>query len=514
MAGTPDLVDAYSELCAARPGYAKAEAYFDGDVDEIFASDKVAKMLAKSNLDELDEINFARIPVTAVTDRLHITAITTGDDDADTEISGLIKRNQLDEELPALHTRACSQGDAYLMVWPETDEQGGTLGVNMFVNSAATVRVIYDDENPLRKKLAIKSWTVGAGKAKEIRADLWYPYLSDTEPARIERWIWSDRRATDKQNKWEPYTDDGQDAILPNPYGVIPFFHYRTERPYGRPEHYAAYGAQSLINKLVVSHAATVDFQSLPQRYGLIDPAVDQSGVQGADFDPDFPEDAEADPQGPLNPSQLRNDPGELWMLQGLKGVGQFSAADPQVYLQPFDRYVKAMAQVTSTPFQEFDSTGDAISGEARREARAGLTTRVQARQRSYGATHADAFEFALHLLGYDDLTVTVRWQPADYRDDAEGWATVQAKIDAGVPRERALIEAGCPPELVEAWQAVLDDDAELQRRVNLLTSLGNAVQALGAGVQLGAITADQVSTLLDGILNATANLGDSEVNR
>jgi hypothetical protein len=510
--GTADLIDAYAELCAARPGYAKAEAYFDGDVDEIFASDAVARLLAKSNLDELDEINFARIPVTAVTDRLHITAITAGDDDADAEIADLIKRNQLDEELPGLHTRACSQGDAYLMVWPAIDTDGDILGVDMLVNSAATVRVIYDEENPLRKKLVIKSWCIGSGKDQQIRADLWYPAPPGETAGRIERWVWAGKH-NKKNNKWTPYTEDGQDAVLPNPYGVLPFFHYRTERPYGRPEHYAAYGAQSLINKTVVSHASTIDFQSLPQRYGLIDPQVDQSGMQ-SDFDPDNPEDLAGDPESPLNPSQLRNDPGEMWMLQGLKGVGQFEAANPDTYLKPFDRYVKAMAQVTSTPFQEFDSTGDAISGEARREARAPLTARVQSRQRSFGATHADAFEFALHLLGYDDATVTVRWQPADYRDDTEGWTTVDAKIKAGVPRERALIEAGCPPEMVEGWLATLDDDAELQRRVDLLTSIGTAVQALGAGVQLGAIDQAQVTALLDQVLGAAATLGDSEANR
>lgn len=512
MAGTQDLIDVYTELCDARPAYAKAEAYFDGDVDEIFASDKVARLLAKSNLNELDKVNFARIPVTAVTDRLHITAITTGDDDLDEETSALVKRNQLDEELPGLHTRACSQGDAYLMVWPDTDDQGNILGINMFVNSASTVRVIYDDENPLRKKLAIKSWSVGTGKEQQIRADLWYPAPPGETEGRIERWVWT-AKSTGKKDKWEPYTDDGQNWTLPNPYGEIPFFHYRTGRPYGRPEHYAAYGPQSAINKIVLGHLSTVDFQSLPQRYGLIDPAVDQSGMQ-SDFDPDNPEDLEGDPESPLNPSQLRNDPGELWMLQGLKGVGQFEAANPDVYLKPFDRYVKAMAQVTSTPFQEFDSTGDAISGEARREARAALTARVQARQRSFGATHADAFEFALRLLGYDDATVTVRWQPADYRDDTEGWATVDAKVKAGVPRARSLIEAGCPPELVEGWMSALDDDAELQRRVDLLASLGAAVQALGAGVQLGALTEQQVNRLIDQVLGAAATLGDSEANR
>lgn len=494
MAGTPDLINAYAELCAARPGYAKAEAYFDGDVDEIFASDKVARMLAKSNLDELDEVNFARIPVTAVTNRLHINAITTGNDDADAEIADLIKRNQLDEELPGLRVRACSMGDAYLMVWPELDEQGDVAGVDMFVNGPATVRVIYDSENPLKKAFAIKSWNTGTAKKPVIRADLYYP-------DRIERWIW-DGKHTQKNDKWEHYTDDEQDWTLDNPYGEVPFFHYRTARPYGRPEHYAAYGPQAIINKLVVSHAATVDYQSLPQRYGLIDPTLDQSGAQ-ADFDPDSPEDAAGDPESPLNPSQLRNDPGEMWLLQGLKGVGQFEAANPDIYMRPFDRYIKAMAQVTDTPMHIFDSTGDRISGESRREANAPLIAKVQARQRSFGATDEDAFEFALRLLGYDDITVKVSWAPAEQVNDAEGWVTIKAKIDAGVPRERALVEGGYPPEIVQGWLANLDDDAELQRRVELLATLGDAIQKLGSGVALGAVTQEQVATILDGVLAA-----------
>lgn len=499
MAGTADLINAYAELCAARPGYAKAEAYFDGDVDEVFASDKVAKMLAKSNLDELDEVNFARIPVTAVTNRLHVTAITTGDAHADADIADLIKRNELDEELPGLHVRACSLGDAYLMVWPELDDQGEIVGVDMFVNGPGTVRVIYDAEHPLKKAYAIKSWNMGTVKKPVIRADLYYP-------DRIERWVW-DGKHNQKNDKWAPYTGDGQDWELDNPYGQVPFFHYRTGRPYGRPEHYAAYGAQAIINKLIVSHAATVDYQSLPQRYGLIDPTLDQSGQQ-SDFDPDNPEDLDGDPESPHNESQLRNDPGEFWQLHGYRSVGQFDAANPDIYMRPFDRYIKAMAQVTDTPMHIFDSTGDRISGESRREANAPLIAKAQARQRSFGATHEDSFEFALRLLGYDDLTVSVAWMPAEQVNDAEGWTTIKAKIDAGVPRERALIEAGYAPEIVTAWLANLDDDAELQRRVELLSTLGDAIQKLGSGIALGAVNEQQVAALLDGVLAATERTG------
>lgn len=505
MAGTVDLVAAYAELCAARPKYAKAEAFYDGDVDELFASDKVAKMLAKSHLNELEEVNFARIPVDAVANKLRIAAVTTDTPTADEDLAELIRRNQLKLEAPALHTRACSQGDAYLMVWPETDDDGTITGVNMFVNSAAIVRVIYDEENPLLARYVIKTWTVGAGKDQVTRADLYYR-------DRIERWLWAGKHS-DKQDKWEPWSGDGQDAVLDNPYGELPFFHFRTARPYGRPEHYAAYGPQSIINKIVVSHAATIDFQSLPQRYGLIDPAVDQSGAQ-SDFDPDRPEDVEADPESPNHMSQLRSDPGEFWQLQGYRQVGQFDAANPAVYMGPFDRYIKAMAQVTDTPFTAFDSTGDAISGESRREANAPMIAKVEARQESFGSSWIPAYTFALRLLGHEDVVVDVRWQPAEQVSDLDGWAIVKAKVEAGVPRERALVEAGYPPEQVAGWLQALDDDAELGRRAALLLQIGNAVQALGTGVQLGSVTSDQVGVLLDTMLGAAANLGTAEANQ
>lgn len=507
MAGTNDLIEAYHELCAARPAYTKATSYYEGDVDEIYASVAVERMLAKSNLEELDEINFARIPVDAVTNRLHIASVTTGNAAADADIAELTERNELDEEGPALQVRACSLGDAYLMVWPEYDQTGGLLGVNMYANSPTTARVIYDEEHPLRKKLAIKSWTVGSGKDRVVRADLYYPDPPPSDPnpeaspARIERWLWSE-----KEKDWEPWRGDGQDAVLPNPWGEVPFFHFRTARPYGRPDHYAAYGAQSLINKIVMAHAATVDYQSLPQRYGLIDPALDQSGQQN-DFDPDFPEDEEANPESPYNRSQLRSDPGEFWQLQGYRDVGQFTAADPEVFLKPLDRYIKAMSQITGTPFTLFDSTGVAISGKSHYEAKGELTVKVEARQRSFGATWAAAWEFALRILGHDDVPVTVHWKPADQISTLDGWATIEAKIRNGVPREQALAEAGYPPEVVHGWLSGLDDDAELQRRVDLLASLGTAVQALGTGVQLGAITEQQVTTLLNGVLGATVAL-------
>lgn len=499
MSGTPDLLYGFQELLDARPAYVKAEAFYAGEYEEVYASQKVARMLAKSGLNELDRFNFAKLPVNAVVNRLRIRDISTEDEEANADIADLVKRNQLDQELLGLHRKVSICGDTYMMVWPAQDKDGHVIGVDMFHNSPLTVRVIYDDENPLIKAFAIKSWTTGSGKEQVTRANLYYA-------DRIERWVYKGRWSA-KRDQWTQFEEDDQPWQLANPWGEVPVFHYRTQRPYGLPEHEDAYGPQGAITKIVVSHLATVDFQSVPQRYGLIDPTADPSGLQ-SDFDPDHPEDEDADPEDPMNTSQLRNDPGEVWTLKGFTEVGQFEAAQPDVFLKPFDRYVKAMAQLTETPMSIFDSTGDAISGESRREANAPLRAKTKDRQSSYAATHADAFEFALRILGHDDVTVTITWEPVEVVTDAEGWQTVNSKIEAGVPREPALVEAGYAPDTVRAWMSDLDDDVELGRRVDLLERIGAAVQSLGAGVQLQAIAPEQVARLIDRVISAAGDLG------
>jgi hypothetical protein len=66
------------------------------------------------------------------------------------------------------------------------------------------------------------------------------------------------------------------------------------------------------------------------------------------------------------------------------------------------------------------------------------------------------------------------------------------------VPRRQALIEAGYRAEQVDAWLAGVDD-AELQRRVDILASLADSAQKLGSAATLGVLTNDQARALLSG---------------
>ncbi|MFC8077517.1 hypothetical protein ACFUN8_18520 [Streptomyces sp. NPDC057307] len=431
-----DLNFAYEALVQARPGYKLAEDFYNGIVKEVYSSPQVAALLEKFGLSDLPPFNLSHIPVDVVADKLRISQVTSDEVGVDPLLDELSKSNELKEELPSLLRDACKYGDAYMMVWPQTDEDEAITGVTMRAQSPLTTRVFYSAKDPLIKAFAIQSWQEGPKGAAVIRADLHYAdrIVRYSQPVKTT--------AGSKAAKWTPFTADGQPAELTNPFGEVPFFHYRTGRTYGIPEHINAYGPQSAINKLITSHLATVDFQSFPQRYALLDPKADQSGSERGPLDDDDTEDGPG--AGSASQSQLAASPAAVWQLRGMSSVGEFSAADASNFLEPIDRYTKLMAQATGVPMHAFDSTGDAISGTSRREADEPLYARVEALQEMFGATHERAMEFALSVLDVE-AEVSVHWAPIRKPRDLslEDWAVIEKKHQLGFSMEYLLTEAG-----------------------------------------------------------------------
>jgi len=432
-----DLMLALTELRDARPAYEKAERYYEGEAPEKFSSPKVQKLLNGTRGDFAP--NLAARPVDAVLDRLEIAAIVCEPDEHTAALRDRVwDPNELDIEMPQVLENALQYGDCYLFVWDGDDTDDGQPTVDVFYNSPLTMRIIYDPENPRRKKLAIKSWCEGLGAKERVRVNLYYP-------DHFEKWITKEGAKGDKEADFEPYVDDDTDerGWIGNPHGEIPVFHFRTRRPYGRPEHKRAYGPQDAVTKLVVNQMATSDFAAFPQRAGLLDPTA------SSDDDIDWGNDDETDPGD--RESQLVAHPGSLWTLRGYKELMEFSAADPDAFIKPIGLHTRFMAATTTTPFRWFDPSGDVPSGESIRADDAPLVKKISARQRSFGSTSCDAFEFALRIL---DITakVMVQWAPAQTTGDLEFWQAVLAKQDAGVPVRQSLLEAGYTDKQVDAW--------------------------------------------------------------
>jgi hypothetical protein len=444
--GLDNLHSDYFELINARPDYERAETFYDGEIEEAYSSPKVARLLARFGLNDFPSFNLAHIAVDAITDSLHLNSVTTEDNTLDNVLDDLRDANDLDEEFPILMQTAGKLGDAYLFVWPNTDESGNAIGVRMEPQDPRVARVFYSDENPTVMERAIQSWETGAKESLIVRVNLYYP-------DHIERWYHKGKvPKSAKQAKWLPFDEDGSPASIVNPFGQVPYFHYRTARPYGVPLHKNAYGPQLAINKLVRSHLATVDYQSFPQRYALVDPQADFSGSQAGDFGADHPEDGYS-PEGPAE-SQLDASPSAVWHMDGYKEVGQFDPANPEHFLKPLDRYIKIMAQATQIPFQAFDSTGDAISGESRRVANEPLYNRVESLQRSFGSTHRRAYQFALDILGEDAPDISINWKPVRNINDLNGIQMLILKQQLGVPRDVLLAEAGYNSADIDLWLA------------------------------------------------------------
>ncbi|MFE9391699.1 phage portal protein [Streptomyces sp. NPDC006784] len=499
--GSPDLMHGIAELEAARAPYVEAENMYRGTVEEVFASARLQRALEQSGINF--RLNFAKTPVNAVVDRLEIASIT-GTDDAHTRlISQVWKDNELDLEAPDLHRKACYFGDAYLIEVPVEDDNGQVIGVEMHYNSPLTVRAIYSQENPRVVDYYIKHWTERTSLGQIQRAELYYD-------DRTERWTTKPGAKGEQAADWVHWTaapeddepEDEDSWTIPNPHGQM-VFHFRTERPFGVPEHFDAYGPQNAINKLAISQMSTIDFQIAPQRYAITDSATtDTSDVEPGDFDDFPPDDATDGPTDTGDDSSLKAGPGEVWLLRGYKAVGQLDPAKPEVFLNPLTFEVRAMSQITTTPLYLFDTEGgQEISGESRRQKDAAFVKKIRNRQMSFGATWRAVFTFALKLLGYPDATVDVRWAPAATVEDKTGWETTGLKVENGVPRRQALLEAGYREEQVDDWLTGVDE-AELERRVTILATLADSAQKLGSAAALGVVTTGQVQGLLAGALS------------
>ena len=484
-----DLEEALCELNEAMPAYMKAEAYYEGTVREKFVSKAVQALLTGSDTDF--NVNLAGRVVDAVQDRMEIAAVTAepiddGEEDEeepeveepdnatdgatgfgeegveepdedeeemseeekllDEAISKIWRDNEMDIEAPEIHQKMLTYGDAYLFVGLSDDDDESEDRVDLFFNSPLNVRVLYEEENPRKKRLAIKKWKVGPKNNERIRLNLYYGDVT-------YKFI-SKGGKDGAAGNFEVYTDDSTDEMgsLVNETGEIPFFHFRTARPYGRPEHKKAYGPQDALTKLITNMMSTSDFAAFPQRWALQE--------QGTSTDDDLDWDAgDSDSMDEKNPSELQSQlisgPGRIWPLRNMKAVGQFNSADVEQFLKPINTFTGLMAAVTATPVSYFlvslGATATPASGESQRKGESPFLSKVNARQLSAEATWQDSLGYGLHLLDLD-AEVRVRWAPTSVVSGEAGWKAVQEQQKAGVPVRQTLLEAGYTEAEVSSW--------------------------------------------------------------
>lgn len=492
-----DLTLAVKEINNARPAYETWRDYYRGDKHEVFASAKLKALLGQSA--EEYKVNLAKKPVNAVLNGLKVNAVMVPGLDSDgneapdegmTEmlVDQVWVPNQMDMYIPDWLREIGYQGDSYLIVW-DGEEEGSC---EIHICKALHGRMFYDTENPRKKLFFAMMWL--EGDPKRTRLNLYYR-------DRIERY-YANTKNPKTDNDFKQYTEDGDQWPQPNPYGEIPVFHGRSEHPYGMPDHYDAFGPQNAITKLLATNMASIDFVGFPQRAALMDPTLDDDGD---DWDEDDNEGTGGSGIPVEDRSSLVAHPGRLWTLRGVKELVQLAAADPESFLKPLDKALQLMSVATETPMRFFvGSNGAAPSGESLREDDKPLTSKRVMRQMMAGATLSDALTFAMRkILGKADCPeVLVQWVPAERATAKDEWETVKSKQEAGVPRDVTLQEAGYTPDQTNEWSKnQADPEGTLPARVQLLNTLGDAVQKLATAAELGAIDMAAVQELVAGFL-------------
>lgn len=438
-----DLIDGLNQLRDVQDVYDEAAEFYNGTAPEIWTSRRLERMLRGST--SKFRVNWARTTVTAVLDRLEINAITSTDQQEQAAIEAIWADNLLGQHAPLVHEDALEFGDNYLIIGTTETEDPDDPEIEFRVHGPDEVRVFYDRENPTRPTYAIKRWQVGEGDRQRTRVNLYYE-------DRIERYI-SRQKIGDRfdDRSFERFTDEeGDDWPEENDLGEIPVFHFRSRFPYGRPEHADAYGPQNMLNKLVATQMAAVDFQTLPQRYVLQEVGQPEAGAAPADDDFDD----EPSRTSQLTDPNLVSSPGSVWWLPGAKGAGQFEPVDPKNFLEPIREYVNAMATTTSTPLHLYQIGGQPPTGLSLKRAEMPLLHKVGLRQLFFGQTWKNAIVFALTLAGFDvdPERIQVTWKPASLTDEKDVWETFGLKRSMGVVVRQILMEAGYTADQCDSW--------------------------------------------------------------
>jgi hypothetical protein len=435
-----DIKKAIDTIVDRRNTYLTAEAYYEGTQSEVFPNNRWYKLLGNAGSDF--RFNFARTVVDSVLNRLEIANITANTAEANKKINDIWQMNDLQIDADEIHRRALAYGDCYAIVW--TDINGN---ITVDYNSPLTTIMIYDDENPRVKRFAAKLWQSEDPMDHTKKTSHLNMYYSD----RIEKYTMPGEIVNIVSHSGFALVE-----VVENPWNEIPVFHFRTTKQYGRPEHADAYGPQDAINKLIVTHMTTVDYQGAPQRYAL------SGSGNSAEFE-DFEDDAAVED----NIGRLKNGPGELWYLRGVDKVGEFSPADHKVFTEPVKDFVRSMASITCTPLHYFEKTGSIPSGESLRTAEAPLIAKVKDRQITFGSTWADMFRFILKIDNQAEPNVQVKWKDIESMDSLDNWEVAVKKRVVGVSLEQVLIEMGYDLEVAAAIAATEESLTSLSQNTN-----------------------------------------------
>ncbi|MEO8650301.1 MAG: phage portal protein [Acidobacteriota bacterium] len=399
------------------PRVARTERYYRGEHDLAFASEKFQNTFG--TLFREFALNLCPAICDAIKDKLKVTgfrvesAVENGTGDISADVASIWQRNRMASRSDEVHKEALKNGDSYVIVWPGADRNAA-----LFPNAAADVLVVYDDEDVSRILWAAKRWRT---RTSYLRLNLFYP-------DRIEKYI-STRPSESflpDPKEMVPITDGP--SIVPNPYGVVPVFHFANNADIGtlgRSELEPAIPIQDGLNKSVLDMLVAMEFSAYRQRWA--------AGIE-------IEYDSEGRPAAPFTAGI-----DHLWISENPNTrFGDFDTASLEQFLKVKDSFRIDMASVTGTPlYYLMPQTGGFPSGESLRKAETRFIAKVRDRQQGFGQVWADVMQFAARVEGIGNIQLSAAWEDPSPLTERELLENILLRKQVGISQEQALREAG-----------------------------------------------------------------------
>jgi len=352
--------------------------------------------------------NFCQVIVNTSRDRLKVQDWNHGEE-AVSEAMGLIWKRCFQRPSVDIHVNALVHGESYMMLWP--DAQGVPKA---YYHSPTQAHVMYEEGDPYTPRVGVKIWQA---QDKRHMMNLYYAdrivhLAASTEPPKAV-------------TAYRVISED------PNPYGVMPLFHFQLSQP---ELTIGIISLQDALNKLLNDMMVTSEYSAFNQRWAI------------GNFD-DGPIDV-----GPA--TTVKIPPGVEGEQSASTGV--YPASSPANYLESIGALTNDMAALSGTPKHYFEGQGANISGEALHTMEGPLVSKIELFQEQLAITWAQAMAFGLAIDGTaaDAEDIEVIWKDPHTQQPLSHAQTRLTNTQAGIPIKNILRDEGWTDEQLEELDA------------------------------------------------------------
>ena len=444
------------QLGEAQDRYDEADSYFRGVPEEVWSSPKLRAALGITGNETAFKENYSAVPVKAMAARMNLSGFNVpGNDDATDFLSQLWTDSKMNLEFHGFLRDCCKYGEGFIEI--DFADIDGQLTVDICPVDVKRAQLVYSPDD-MREKLffgklnRIPSNYYGTPGAFVNQVTLKYA-------DRIEVWVQENPESENYLPQYYVEDELGNDDWEDNPLGEVPAYHFRNETPFGVPEHIDTYGAQDQLVKIILNEMSVLQYVGLPARYTI----MNDDATAGAAFGVPGQGDAGLKKDETKAPSP---NPDDHVLIKG-KATGTYAAADVTQLINAKKDIKESMAVLSDTPIRYFTDPGGAHpSGDSLRAADARFKAKILNRQEMYAETLAEVFKAALVLAGFVDTEEPViNWKPQIMEQDKSLFEIVKMKIDLGIPKYVAFLEAGYEEDL--DWMKALKAEYEAALTVN-----------------------------------------------